>query len=123
VERRTFLVRLGQTLVATPVLAQTWGCGSEDNPAAPGGGGTTEFTVTSSSNGGHTHATTFTCTALNGGTMVFTSTNVGGHTHTVTLDNAQVMQILSGTSVMVTSSLDNGHTHTWTIQKPTGVCP
>lgn len=55
--------------------------------------------------------------------MVFTSTNVGGHTHTVTLDNAQVMQILSGTSVMVTSSLDNGHTHTWTIQKPTGVCP
>lgn len=120
-QRRTFLARLGQTLVALPVMTIPLGCGKND-PAAPAAGGES-FLSESSLSSGHTHSVTLTCTDMKGGTLSFSSTNSSGHTHVLSLSFDQVTRILNGESVgPITSSSNSGHTHNWTLQKPANIC-
>ena len=121
-ERREFLIRAGQTVIAVPLVLSAVSCGSEDSgPAAPNP--STEFDVTSSVDRGHTHRTTFTCADLSSGRLTYTSATGGGHTHTLQLQMGDAARILNGETVLVSNVPDGtGDNHTWSIQKPSNAC-
>ena len=117
--RRQFLVRIGGTLIAVPVILQAVSCGDDSS----GPTGTPGFDSTSESASGHTHNIRIQCTELTSGSdIVYTSSTSNSHTHTVTLAVADMATIMSGGQVTKTSSLDSSHAHGWVISKPAGVC-
>ena len=118
-ERRTFLARLGQTLVAVPAVTITLGCGGDD-PADPADDGES-FTIDSSTDAGHEHTLTLSCASLKGGLVSYFSSDAAGHTHVVGLTFDEVTRILNEESVVATTT-SGGHSHTWSIQKPAGLC-
>lgn len=94
-----FLAGCGSDVIETPADAATVCTGVDGRISSNHGhsisvavsdivrGGPRTFTLTS--NGGHSHAVTFSDAELqtiaNGGSVALPSTNVGGHTHTVTV--------------------------------------
>lgn len=120
-ERREFLVRIGQSAITLPFVLQAIGCGDEDDPVAPSDP-SVGFNVTSSSTSGHTHSVTFECQALNGGTGNFGSSSSSGHTHSISLSADEMIRILNGETISVASSLNGGHRHNWNVQKPANAC-
>jgi hypothetical protein len=119
--RREFLVRVGGTLVAVPMVLEAISCGSNTGPGPPVP--TDQFSSTSTSSSGHTHSITVQCTTLTQNGFTYTSSVDSGHSHDLTLTVGQLQQIAAGNPVgPVTSTNSGGHTHEWTIQKPAGVC-
>ena len=119
-DRRTFLVRLGGTLVAVPMVLEAVACGSSSTKA----NSTTSWPETSSTNGGHSHTLTLLCADLAKNSVQYRTSN-NGHDHTVNLLAADLTTIAGGGQVgPITTSLDGGgpHSHTFTIRKPAGVC-
>lgn len=121
-QRRTFLIRAGQTILAAPVVLNAISCGDDGGgPAAVEAPG---FDVTSSSALGHAHRIRFRCAALDAGTLTYTSTTDSNHRHDLVLSMDELARILNDESVgPITSTVAGGHTHTWTVQKPSGECP
>ncbi len=121
-ERREFLIRAGQTVIAVPLVLTAVSCGSDDGgPAAPNP--TNEFDISSSVDRGHTHRVTFTCTDLNGNELTYQSGSGGGHTHTIQLQMGDPARILNGETVMVSNVPDGtGDNHIWSITKPSNAC-
>jgi len=118
--RREFLVRVGGTLVAVPMVLEAVSCGSDSSPAAPAP--TDRFSVTSTSTNGHTHRITLLCTDLTQNGITYTSTTDSGHSHQVTIDATKLQSIAVGGTETVQNTPDGTHMHSWTIQKPTNVC-
>ncbi len=115
-DRRSFLMRIGGTLVAVPVALVAVACGSDD--AEVDAANATQFSVTSS--GAHTHALTIICADLQGTGVTYTSGSGGGHSHQVTLTAAQVGQLAAGE--LVTVAITTPHAHSWAIRKPANAC-
>jgi hypothetical protein len=118
-DRRTFLVRLGGTLVAVPMVLEAVACGSS-SPTQP----TDRFSVDSSVTNNHAHSITLLCSQLSGGNNVeYTSSSSGSHSHKVQLTGAQLQTIQTGGQIDKDSIADaTGHVHSWSIRKPAGVC-
>lgn len=122
-ERRTFLARLGQTLVAVPVLGIASGCGGDDPTEMTDAGPTEQFTTPNDADAtGHTHDVTLLCTSLNGGTLTYSSSFAGNHSHNIRFEFDEVTRLLNGEVIPKTSTSAGGHTHSWTFQRPAGVC-
>lgn len=119
--RRDFLVRIGGTLVAAPMVLQAVRCGGDD-PAATD---TTRWTAGSATVSGHSHTIQLLCTQLtSAGDVVYTSSSTNTHSHSVTLTSTQLASIGAGGSVTEISTADGMpvHQHSWTISKPAGTC-
>lgn len=115
-DRRTFLVRLGGTLVAVPMVLEAVACGSSPTKATA----KDRFDVPNSDNSGHSHTFTIKCTELNStSSLAYTATG-SGHTHSVPIDLAQLASIAAGNEITIPTN--DSHAHTWIIRKPTGVC-
>src|SRR5438552_6392343 len=103
-DRREFLIYVGGTLVAVPMVLEGISCSKNATPVSP----QTGFTVRSTVTGVHSHEVTVFCADLSTASpsgVTYTSTTSEGHTHTLTLTQAQLMQIASGATVgPVTSS-------------------
>ena len=111
--RREFLIRVGGTLIAVPMVLEAVSCGDDKS----------EWDAQSSEVGGHTHSITVRCSQITGGAdVVYTSSPSGGHVHSVTLTVANLNTIAGGSAVTVDGSAASGHFHTWTISKPAGKC-
>ena len=122
-QRRVFLIRAGQTILAAPVILSAISCGDDESggPAVVDDPG---FDATSSNVSAHTHRIRFRCADLNAGTLTYASTTDNNHRHDLTLSMDDVTRILNDETVgPVTSSVAFGHDHTWTIRKPSGECP
>jgi len=120
-ERREFLIQVGKSVLAVPLVLVATSCGSDSNPAAPAP--TTEFTTTSTLDSGHTHRITFQCAALMAGTAVYVSSTDSGHSHSISLTAPELSDILAGGTVgPISSTIANSHNHTWTITKPSTAC-
>jgi hypothetical protein len=115
--RREFLVRVGGTVLAVPMVLEAVSCG-DDNPVTP----QTSFTLDGSNVSGHSHFITIQCTELTHTSAIFTSTIVNGHTHDVMLTQSELQTVGAGGSISKNSSVDSGHFHSWIIQKPSGAC-
>lgn len=121
--RREFLVRVGGTLIAVPVVLQAIGCGDDDstgpNPSNP------HFDSTSNTVSGHTHNVSIFCSQLTGGATVAYDSSLAGsgpHQHHFSLTAAELTTINNGGTVPKTSSVDSGHSHDWLITKTGGPC-
>lgn len=112
--RREFVLKIGQVLLATPVLAGLASCGGGSSSSSENG-----FPVTNQDTAGHTHTLTFTCSALTAEGATFTASG-SGHSHEVTVTKEEIQQIAAGNLVMVTTN--SFHEHTWAFQKPAGAC-
>jgi len=115
--RREFLVRVGGTLVAVPVLLQVVSCGT-NNPAAPAHVDQFSAAATGQS---HTHNATLTCSQLASGTVPPITSTSAGHVHQVQLTDTDLVTIASGGVATVVTN-DQGHTHQWAFQKPSNAC-
>ncbi len=88
------------------------------------GTGTTDFTVTSSTDLNHSHRVIISGDDLDDPPVqkTLTTTRDGGvpHTHTITLTKQEYEAIKKGQEIAVVSSAfpDNNHTHTFDIQAP-----
>lgn len=120
--RRSFLIRVGGTLVAVPTVLSAVACGGGDDGGGGGGAdastGQTSFSVMNSDASGHSHQLVIQCSDLSGSGVSYTAT--GGHTHTVMISQSELGMISSGSSVTINTT--DGHAHTWIISKPSGAC-
>lgn len=118
--RREFLVRVGGTLVAVPMVLEAVSCGSDNGPAAPAP--TDRFSVGNSEvNPQHTHTFIVLCADLASPPTFKNYTATGsGHTHTVRLENSDLVTVAGGGEVV--KNTNDLHPHQWTIRKPSGVC-
>jgi hypothetical protein len=82
--------------------------------------GLSDFSVTSSVVGAHSHDITIRAADLAAGTGVtYTSTAAFGHVHTVTLTSQIISDLNAGGTETVISNPDNtGHSHDWVITEP-----
>ena len=113
-DRRTFLVRLGGTLVAVPMVLEAVACGSSSpTQTAPG------FPVVSTVTNSHTHSITLLCSELTAGNSVdYRSSSSGNHSHTVRLTGPELQTIQSGGQIDRDNLADaTAHAHTWSIRK------
>ncbi|MCA9523464.1 MAG: hypothetical protein KC609_20960 [Myxococcales bacterium] len=108
--RREFVIRIGQVLLATPVLFNLESCKSSSEPG---------FTVMNQDDAGHTHTFKFVCSALTANGATFTATG-SGHSHEVTVTKAEIDQIAAGQQVLVMTT--SFHDHTWVFQMPAEAC-
>jgi hypothetical protein len=104
-------------IMAGTLVGMTFAAAGCTKKAATG-----DFSVTSSTDSGHSHAATVLGKDVDTppAQAVYTSTVVGGHSHQITLTKANLDAIRNGQSVSVVSTPagSNGHTHTWVIKKP-----
>lgn len=125
--RRSFLVHLGGSLAATPLLFTLTGCTTEDEraPSRPGGGGDgtgdTEPTgfVIRNSDSSHPHEFTMRCADEGASAMNYVATG-SGHTHEVLLTEQELIDVFEGRAV--TKQTNDSHPHTWLIEMPSSGC-
>ena len=125
--RRSFLVHLGGSLAATPLLFTLTGCASDEEraPSRPGGGGggtgenePTGFVVRNSDSS-HPHEFTMRCADEGASEMNYVATG-SGHTHDVLLTEQDLIDVFEGRAV--TKQTNDTHPHTWLIEMPPAGC-
>ena len=116
-DRRTFLVRLGGTLVAVPMVLEAVSCGSSSTSATA----KDRFDVPNSDASDHSHSFTIRCTDLSSTSALPPYTATGsGHTHSVSVSLTQLASIAAGNEERIDTN--DSHPHTWIVRKPAGVC-
>jgi hypothetical protein len=119
--RRTFLVRVGGTMVAMPFVLELVSCGS--SPSSPNPPAQDDRFSGTGTGSGHTHSLTVLCLQLQAAVAVEITSGAGGagpHTHRVPISDAQLATLASGAPITIDTA--DLHPHTWTIQKPANVC-
>jgi hypothetical protein len=119
-DRRTFLVRVGGSMIAVPLVLELVSCGSSSSPTNPPQNDRFSGTGTGS---GHTHSVTVLCTQLQAGVAISITSGAGGvgpHTHLVPVSDTQLATLAIGAQITIDTFTP--HAHTWTIQKPANIC-
>jgi hypothetical protein len=119
--RRDFIVKL-PALFALPLIIQQIGCDNSTSPTSSDNGTEdTDFSVTSSVDGGHSHTIKILYDDIDNPpasdkTLTSSSTN---HTHQITITATNYQTLKDGGTVTKTSTTDGGHSHTFSIKVST----
>ncbi len=115
-QRREFLVRIGELIVILPAVKVLAACGSAA-PKVP------SLSYTSTNVEGHTHSAAIADSLLSAPPASPTeldTSNVFNHIHTVTLTQQNLQDIENGQTVNITTSSADGHTHAFAFSKASG---
>ena len=121
-ERRSFIVKAG-ALFSLPLIITEIGCDSygDSDTTAPGNGDSNLFSITSTSDSGHSHSVTISRSNVNdppGSDVTLTSTSNSGHIHNITLTQSDYESLAAGNTIIKTSTTNSGHDHTFSIKVP-----
>lgn len=121
-ERRSFMVKAG-ALFSLPLIITEIGCDTygDDDTMAPINDDGSSFSITSTSDSGHSHTVTLSSNNVDdppSGDVSLKTTVNSGHTHTITLMQSDYESLAAGKTIIKTSTNDSGHSHTFSIKVP-----